>query len=544
MSYRVLYRKYRPDSFDNLIGQRSIVEILKNSIIENKIAHAYLFSGPRGTGKTSTARILAKAINCLNNKDGLACGECENCLAFNGNPDIIEIDAASNNGVEEIRELINNVKIMPTSLKYKVYIIDEVHMLSQSAFNALLLTLEEPPAHVVFILATTNIESVPITILSRCQRFDFKKINEEDILKQMEDICEKECISYDVEGLREIAILSDGGLRDALSVLDQVSKNATTITSDLVIKEVGSISNKNIADLVEAIDNFDYKTIDQILSNFQENNLNYKVVIKKLVMELARKAVDILNNGSSGNLKYDMCKKIILELNDLMNKININIEPYLLIKVLILGYVNVSDNNSINEINLDLNKDKEKNRKIEENIEKVENRNQENAQKKPENIQNEENKELSNLEKIIDIRINNCFVDASKKYLGDIQEKWDSFINNLSSALIRGLVSDTKVVTASSKYAIIMTTIKHKDKEINEKLDEVINLFNEFINDKYTLVFIDEEKWNLEKEKYINNLKNKHKYEYIEEIIENASPKSDINDIIGDVFDIEKVEIE
>ena len=544
MSYRVLYRKYRPDSFDNLIGQRSIVEILKNSIIENKIAHAYLFSGPRGTGKTSTARILAKAINCLNNKDGLACGECENCLAFNGNPDIIEIDAASNNGVEEIRELINNVKIMPTSLKYKVYIIDEVHMLSQSAFNALLLTLEEPPAHVVFILATTNIESVPITILSRCQRFDFKKINEEDILKQMEDICEKEGISYDVEGLREIAILSDGGLRDALSVLDQVSKNATTITSDLVIKEVGSISNKNIADLVEAIDKFDYKTIDQILSNFQENNLNYKVVIKKLVMELARKAVDILNNGSSGNLKYDICKKIILELNDLMNKININIEPYLLIKVLILGYVNVSDNNSINEINLDLNKDKEKNRKIEENIEKVENRNQENAQKKPENIQNEENKEQSNLEKIIDIRINNCFVDASKKYLGDIQEKWDSFINNLSSALIRGLVSDTKVVTASSKYAIIMTTIKHKDKEINEKLDEVINLFNEFINDKYTLVFIDEEKWNLEKEKYINNLKNKHKYEYIEEIIENASPKSDINDIIGDVFDIEKVEIE
>lgn len=544
MSYRVLYRKYRPDSFDNLIGQRPIVEILKNSIIENKIAHAYLFSGPRGTGKTSTARILAKAINCLNNKDGLACGECENCLAFNGNPDIIEIDAASNNGVEEIRELINNVKIMPTSLKYKVYIIDEVHMLSQSAFNALLLTLEEPPAHVVFILATTNIESVPITILSRCQRFDFKKIDEEDILKQMEDICEKEGISYDVEGLREIAILSDGGLRDALSVLDQVSKNATTITSDLVIKEVGSISNKNIADLVEAIDNFDYKTIDQILSNFQENNLNYKVVIKKLVMELARKAVDILNNGSSGNLKYDMCKKIILELNDLMNKININIEPYLLIKVLILGYVNVSDNNSINEINLDLNKDKEKNRKIEENIEKVENCNQENAQKKPENIQNEENKEQSNLEKIIDIRINNCFVDASKKYLGDIQEKWDSFINNLSSALIRGLVSDTKVVTASSKYAIIMTTIKHKDKEINEKLDEVINLFNEFINDKYTLVFIDEEKWNLEKEKYINNLKNKHKYEYIEEIIENASPKSDINDIIGDVFDIEKVEIE
>ena len=145
MNYKVLYRKYRPDGFDTLIGQKHVVEILKNSIKEQKLAHAYLFSGPRGTGKTSTARILAKSVNCLDNKNGIACEKCENCLSFNGNPDIIEIDAASNNGVDEIRELINNVKIMPTSLKYKVYIIDEVHMLSQSAFNALLLTLEEPP---------------------------------------------------------------------------------------------------------------------------------------------------------------------------------------------------------------------------------------------------------------------------------------------------------------------------------------------------------------------------------------------------------------
>ena len=547
MSYRVLYRKYRPDSFDNLIGQKPIVEILKNSIIDNKIAHAYLFSGPRGTGKTSTARILAKAINCLNNKDGLACGECENCLAFNGNPDIIEIDAASNNGVDEIRELINNVKIMPTSLKYKVYIIDEVHMLSQSAFNALLLTLEEPPAHVIFILATTNIESVPITILSRCQRFDFKKISEDDILRQLEDICKKEKIAYDIDGLNEIAILSEGGLRDALSILDQVSKNASKITADLVIKEIGSISNKNIKDLVVAIDANDYKTVDQILSNFQDGNLNYKIVIKKLVMELANKAVDILNNGSSGNLTYDKVKKIVLELNDVMNKININIEPYLLIKVLIFGYVNnlKIEEKIKNEQNVEVNNETEniggENKQINENI-KI--NNAEIKEKTPESKPKEENKEQSSLEKLIDIRINNCFVDASKKYLGDIQEKWDNFIANLSSSLIRGLVSDTKVVTASNKYAIIMTMIKHKDKEINERLDEVINLFNEYINDKYTLIFIDEAKWSLEKEKYIKNLKSKHKYEYIEENIENISPKSDINDIIGDVFDIEKVEIE
>lgn len=532
MSYRVLYRKYRPDSFDALIGQKPIVDILKNSIIDNKIAHAYLFSGPRGTGKTSTARILAKAINCLNNKDGLACGQCENCLAFNDNPDIIEIDAASNNGVEEIRELINNVKIMPTSLKYKVYIIDEVHMLSQSAFNALLLTLEEPPAHVVFILATTNIESVPITILSRCQRFDFKKISEEDILKQLEGICQKESIVYEIDGLKEIAILSEGGLRDALSVLDQVSKNATTITADLVIKEIGSISNKNIEELVKALDDNDYQLIDKIITNFQESNLNYKVVIKKLVMELAKKAIEILNNGGSGNLKYDDCKKIVLELNDLMNKININIEPYLLIKVLLLEYVSVDNTKVINkEIN-----------KIEE-IQPVVNYD-EKTNKTEEKITEKKQTKQSSFDKLIDIRINNCFVEASKTYLATIQEKWNNFILSMSSALLKGLVSDTKVVTASNKYAIIMTTIRHKDKEINDKLDDIRNLFNEFINDNYTLIFLDEDKWNLEKEKYIKNLKNKHKYEYMKENIENTSTNEDINAIIGDVFDIEKVEIE
>ena len=248
MNYKVLYRKYRPDGFDNLVGQKHVVDILKNSIKEKRIAHAYLFSGPRGTGKTSTARILAKSVNCLNNKDGVACGECESCLAFNGNPDIIEIDAASNNGVEEIRELINNVKIMPTSLKYKVYIIDEVHMLSQSAFNALLLTLEEPPEHVLFILATTNLESVPITIVSRCQRFEFHRITENDIIERLKFVCDEEKIKYEDDGLKEIATLADGGLRDALSILDQLSKNDEVITSKLVSEEIGSISNKKIED--------------------------------------------------------------------------------------------------------------------------------------------------------------------------------------------------------------------------------------------------------------------------------------------------------
>lgn len=283
MNYKVLYRKYRPDGFDNLVGQKHVVDILKNSIKEKRIAHAYLFSGPRGTGKTSTARILAKSVNCLNNKDGVACGECESCLAFNGNPDIIEIDAASNNGVEEIRELINNVKIMPTSLKYKVYIIDEVHMLSQSAFNALLLTLEEPPEHVLFILATTNLESVPITIVSRCQRFEFHRITENDIIERLKFVCDEEKIKYEDDGLKEIATLADGGLRDALSILDQLSKNDEVITSKLVSEEIGSISNKKIDDLIKYLDKNDIQGVEEVFNHLQSVNLNYKVFVKKLV---------------------------------------------------------------------------------------------------------------------------------------------------------------------------------------------------------------------------------------------------------------------
>ena len=188
MNYKVLYRKYRPQTFDELIGQKTVVELLKDSIINNKISHAYIFSGPRGTGKTSTAKIFAKTINCLNIENGNPCLKCYNCLNFYNSNDIYEIDAASNTGVDQIREIIDNVKLTPINSKYKVYIIDEVHMLSVSAFNALLLTLEEPPSHAIFILATTNIEDVPITVLSRCQRLDFKKIKLAEITEQLKKI--------------------------------------------------------------------------------------------------------------------------------------------------------------------------------------------------------------------------------------------------------------------------------------------------------------------------------------------------------------------
>ena len=204
MSYKVLYRKYRPDDFENVVGQEYTVGMLKNAISSSKHAHAYIFTGPRGTGKTSSAKIFAKALNCENPENGNPCNKCSACLSFKDNPDVIEIDAASNNGVDEIRELINKVKLVPSNSKYKVYIIDEVHMLTTAAFNALLKTLEEPPKHIIFILATTEPHKIPSTILSRCQRFDFKKISINDIKTRLTYICEQEDINIDEDAIELI----------------------------------------------------------------------------------------------------------------------------------------------------------------------------------------------------------------------------------------------------------------------------------------------------------------------------------------------------
>lgn len=242
MAYTALYRKYRPTNFSSIVGQDVIVDILKNSIINNKVSHAYLFTGPRGTGKTSTAKILAHAVNCLNFTNDI-CGECSICKSLDLNDnDIVEIDAASNNGVDEIRSLRDNVNLMPAFCKYKIYIIDEVHMLSTGAFNALLKTLEEPPSHVIFILATTEPNKIPLTILSRCQRFDFNKINMNDLVSRLKYIVNEEGRVVSDNILEQIAKISDGGLRDAINLLDQV---LSLPDENINIDEVEKLSGKN-----------------------------------------------------------------------------------------------------------------------------------------------------------------------------------------------------------------------------------------------------------------------------------------------------------
>ena len=311
MAYQALYRKYRPSNFDEVVGQTHIIQTLKNAIIQNRIAHAYLFCGPRGTGKTSIAKIFAKTLNCTNSQDA-PCGICENCkMAANGShPDIIEIDAASNNGVDEVRNLIDKVKYAPMQGKYKIYIIDEVHMMTSGAFNALLKTIEEPPAHVIFIFATTEPNKVLPTIISRCQRFDFNKVSVNDIKYRLSVVCKNEGIEIDQDGLTLIAQLADGGMRDALSILDQCVAYCTShIDVNDIRKIYGVITSEDIGQLFSSVYK---KDVDSFIKDIQKYS-DMGMDIKRLTADFIHMLKDslILDYSENSTLVSDMNKDMI-----------------------------------------------------------------------------------------------------------------------------------------------------------------------------------------------------------------------------------------
>lgn len=325
MSHQAIYRKFRPQIFDDVLGQEHVTKTLKNQILTDNIVHAYLFSGIRGTGKTSTAKIFSRAVNCINNHDGNPCNECEICRSIldETNMDVIEMDAASNNGVDDIRELRDKVKFMPVKSKYKVYIIDEVHMLSKGAFNALLKTLEEPPEHLLFILATTEPQKIPATILSRCQRFDLKRIKSSVIVDNMIKICNELGIRYEEKALKLIAANSEGAMRDAQSILDRcMSFNEEIIDYETVINLLGTVNYQVVLEAVGYIIDKDIKSTMVLVDDILNSGKEISFFLDELIVAF-RNLLIIKTTNSSDNL-IRISEDEAEELKSLSDKVSVD----------------------------------------------------------------------------------------------------------------------------------------------------------------------------------------------------------------------------
>ncbi len=370
MSHQAIYRKFRPKIFDDVLGQEHVTRTLKNQILSNNIAHAYLFSGIRGTGKTSTAKIFSRAVNCLNNHDGNPCNECEICKSTldETNMDVIEMDAASNNGVEDIRELRDKVKFLPVKSKYKVYIIDEVHMLSKGAFNALLKTLEEPPEHLLFILATTEPQKIPATILSRCQRFDLKRIKSSVIVENMKNICEEISVQYDEKALKLIAANSEGAMRDALSILDRcVSFNDDKIDYETVINLLGTVNYQVVLKAANSMIDKDIKgtmlLVDDILNMGKEITIfldeliiafRNMLIIKTTnstdnIMRISQEEAEELKKLCN-NVSVEYIVHVIEELSIAQLECKRSLNPRVLLEAKLIKMLNQASNNEIEQL--------------------------------------------------------------------------------------------------------------------------------------------------------------------------------------------------
>ena len=582
MSYKSLYRKYRPMRFEDVCGQQFIVKTLSNAIKNNKIGHAYLFCGTRGTGKTTIAKIFAKLVNCLNPLDNVPCGECEICLNENTDeiPDIIEIDAASNNGVDEIRELKNKIKLMPVMCKYKVYIIDEVHMLSTGAFNALLKTLEEPPEHVIFILATTEPQKLPITIISRCQRFDFKKINVLDISKRLKYISQKEGIDIDDEAIEEIAKLSEGAMRDAIGLLDQISSFADSkITVEDIYTIRGSVSNRVLIELIEKyIDNDassilsivddiylsgkDFYRLSEDILVFYRNMLISKVAPSYFEDKALQLKDDIMRLSSKIEVKR--IERMIKKLEELLRNIKSSDYPRILFETTILSDLDLDESfenektttekdktfvMGINEVD---SKSKNNEIKLDKNINEIIKEEFKEKDIKKVTTKNKSNNSFAITDALKEAMINNTIAEASaslKKEATVKFEELDKYLIDKDFKAAATILKDSIVTAVSNDHMLLTYKYESMVEDNDNEYASISNLIKQMFGSEYKVVAITDKRWK-ELRPYFLNLKKdnatipliEEKYEKInksENMIENENYEEVLN-----IFDSDLIEME
>lgn len=542
MKYQALYRKYRPKTFDDVYGQQIVVQTLKNVIKNNKLTHAYLFVGPRGTGKTSIAKIFAKTINCLHPEDGLSCEKCDICVSnnLNENVDIIEMDAASNNGVDEIREIRNHITLLPTVSKYKIYIIDEVHMLTTGAFNALLKTLEEPPEHIIFILATTEPHKIPLTIMSRCQSFEFKPIPVATIKERLKYICAQENINIDDKSLNLIAEESNGGLRDAVSMLDQLNAYADgNIKYEDVLLLNGRINDDEIEKFMTEMVNDDLNSVFTKIESWQEEGKNFIYICEDFIRFLRNELIKfkLENNLNIVNLiGENKTIEVIMILNKISNDMKISKDKKVLFDVTIINITNILKNKQMFVNNT-----------CTSNNIKIENKTPEKVEIKEEKSQTvevpiKETKNYTLYDELMNIRLNNTLGIADKRSKIEYEnavENLKNDISDLNKLKIINLLDDTKI-TAGSKDGIILTTdsdnILHDLYDNMELLEESLE---SLLGKKVKVCILLDELWNKKRIIYVEKIKNKEKIDIIDEedILNkikslNTGEKSEFDDLL------------
>lgn len=524
MAYQALYRTWRPQRFEDVVGQEMIIKTLRNAVMTNQTSHAYLFTGPRGTGKTSTAKIFAKAINCHHQENGEPCNECEICKAItNGSlNDVLEIDAASNNGVEEIRDIRDKVKYAPTQADYKVYIIDEVHMLSTGAFNALLKTLEEPPANVVFILATTEPHKIPATIISRTQRFDFKRITSATILKRMEYILNQKNIQYENAALKVIAKAAEGGMRDALSILDQVisfGENNVTLENALLV--TGSVTKTDLLNYLQAV--VDQKTPEalEMIHKLVQDGKDASRIVEDLVeycrdLLLYQQSPAMLEETELGMLDEDFKKfaqeiepetvyQMINILNEQQENMRYTSHPTVYLEVLTVKLSQLKNQPQVSQANAQptISADQAQIDRLMNRIQQLQDQINSLQQTQPQAARPARRQVVStNQTKVKEVKVNyekvnEVLGNATRADLNRFQQVWGDLVNMLTVPQ-RAIMSVSRPVAASSEGVVIgfeYPYLCQKAIDDRELQDALTNGLSRLVDQDLSLLFLPNEQW-------------------------------------------------